>query len=292
MTHAMGGKRRVNSLDALVVFCSPKGATRTAAEMIVKSLTSLSLVTEAVSICKDEERASLLELLHDSKKNIKFLFVGSPVYGFHPLPPVMDLIQRCPSLEGIHAVPFVTWGGVCSGSALFEMGTALLEKGAFLSGAMKIPAEHSMSWAFSKPFCGGRPNGEDAARIKNGVQAIYEKAVTGSTSSLVPLDLSHYTGETLSAMLEGGFETSKARFPKIGFDETLCVKCGACAEACPLACITLSPHPVIGEACVRCYNCVRVCPEGALTADFSRSEAIILERIEKLREPQETTIFS
>ena len=278
-------------IEALVTYCSPAGATRVAAEAIEKTLRSLSVNVASFSLCSKEGRETALRVFQESRGRFRLLFVGSPVYGFHPLPAVMEFIRRLPSLDGVHTVPFVTWGGVCSGSALFEMGRALEKKGAILSGAMKIVAEHSMSWAFSKPFCGGRPDRKDASRIEEGVKAVHRKVVGNATSSLAPLDISTYTGDTLTTMLEGGFEKSKARLPRIEFDKTLCVECGQCAEVCPVGCITLNPTPAIGEDCIRCYNCAKTCPEGALTADFSKSEEVIRTRIEKLREPQETTVF-
>ena len=188
-------------------------------------------------------------------------------------------------------VPFVTYGGVCSGGALYELGKALRGRGALIPAAMKVLARHSMSWKFSRPFCPRHPDDRDLAKVKKGVEIAFEKAQSELETSLEPEELSFYSGDYLSSMLEGGFEKSRARFPIIHLEESRCTLCGACAEACPLGCLSLSPFPTRSDSCIMCYECVAICPEEALTADFSGSEKVIRDRIIRLKEPQETIIF-
>jgi len=171
------------------------------------------------------------------------------------------------------------------------MGTALREKGASLAGAFRVLARHSTSWNFSRPFCGGHPNEKDLAVVASGVRRIYRRILSDKADSLSPREISFYRGKQLEKMLEGGFETSKTRFPMIEIDEIRCTGCGQCVEVCPVACVSLSPEPIMGDACIMCYNCVKVCPEEALSADFSKSEDIIRKRVKLLKEPQVTAAF-
>ena len=285
------GEGHKGRLRALIALCSPGGATSRVALEIEKTLNGFAVETERAAVCKPAERDRLLRLVGERQDAYHLIFLGSPVYGFHPLPPVTDFISRIPSLERIYAIPFVTWGGVCSGSALYELAKALREKGALLPAAMKVLARHSMSWGFSDPLCPGHPDETDLAKVRKGVEIAVERARSGLRTSLEPEGLSHYSGDSLSAMLEGGFEKSRARFPGIHMDESRCTGCGKCVDACPLGCLSLSPLPARSGACVMCYECVVACPEEALTADFSRSEQVIRERIAKLRERQTTVIF-
>lgn len=48
-----------------------------------------------------------------------------------------------------------------------------------------------------------------------------------------------------------------------GVDEDNCMRCGDCAEACPVKAIKMGNHnyPVINEKrCIRCFCCIEVCP--------------------------------
>ena len=50
-------------------------------------------------------------------------------------------------------------------------------------------------------------------------------------------------------------------------DKDACIKCGSCAERCPLFAITMDDegYPTVGMNCVRCGQCGTVCPQGART---------------------------
>ena len=51
---------------------------------------------------------------------------------------------------------------------------------------------------------------------------------------------------------------------KFDIDDT-CVNCGACAEDCPVQCITEgSTKFIIGKGCISCGDCYSICPVGAV----------------------------
>ena len=48
-------------------------------------------------------------------------------------------------------------------------------------------------------------------------------------------------------------------------DETLCVKCGACALECSVKCIVEQPLSFqIQHGCIGCGDCYEICPVGAI----------------------------
>ena len=51
---------------------------------------------------------------------------------------------------------------------------------------------------------------------------------------------------------------------KFDIDDT-CVKCGACAEDCPVQCIAEGTTKfIIGKGCISCGDCYSICPVGAV----------------------------
>ena len=63
---------------------------------------------------------------------------------------------------------------------------------------------------------------------------------------------------------------SPFKLQKMGYnlkvDTDVCLKCGTCAERCPLHAITMDEAtglPVVNEMCFRCGQCAWVCPVGA-----------------------------
>ena len=48
-----------------------------------------------------------------------------------------------------------------------------------------------------------------------------------------------------------------------------CIKCGACAESCPVACITEGENMYVidADACISCGTCAAGCPVSAISED-------------------------
>ncbi len=75
-------------------------------------------------------------------------------------------------------------------------------------------------------------------------------------------------------------------------DKKDCSGCSACADICPLHCITMSPddegflYPVIdSDKCVNCNKCKEICPVGKEqdTGDYERKVFIVQHKDEKIR---------
>jgi thiosulfate reductase electron transport protein len=47
-------------------------------------------------------------------------------------------------------------------------------------------------------------------------------------------------------------------------DKELCIRCGACAEACPVDAVYLEPESNEPYVCIHCGRCVRFCPQDCL----------------------------
>nr|MBL0714120.1 hypothetical protein [Desulfobacterales bacterium] len=129
--------------QAMIVYCSPAGTTRHVAGVMARQCQKLGIEVQEVDLARRPAIEPILSAIARAEDGL-CLMIGSPVYVSHAVPPVMDFIAKLPEGTKLPAVPFVTWGGACSGMALFEIGQALERKGLLLVGAAKILAVHSM----------------------------------------------------------------------------------------------------------------------------------------------------
>ncbi|MBU2497598.1 MAG: EFR1 family ferrodoxin [Proteobacteria bacterium] len=275
---------------ALIVFFSPSGSTQHVADMIEKKIRSLEISVTTIDLGREEDIPFLLPQLLDAKDNI-CLFIASPVYASHPAPPVMEFISVLPKAEKGFSVPFVTWGGVTSGIALYRMGKALQEKGYALLGAAKVLARHSIMWACEAPLGENHPDADDDRMIEDLVERVNLKLKSGYETGL-PLSVLAYQKEEVHAeMASRPFESLRQNFPPRQVDESRCNQCGVRRDQCPVQAISFDPYPVFGSSCVQCLNCVRLCPEKAVTTDLEPRIERIRARAKRFEERPLTGIF-
>jgi len=275
---------------AFVAYCSPAGSTRHVAEMIAESLKESHVTVHTLDLGTASDPACFVDRLKTAGEG-DCLFVGSPVYRDVAVPPVMAFLNQLPSVAGLSAVPFVTWGGATSGLALWQMGGVLEEKGFGLAGAAKVLGVHSMMWTADSPVGRGHPNADDDRQIRELVARVIERQTQGDAAAL-SLD----TLDTLSA--EDGGEVKKKldepwqNIPK-SVDEEKCTQCGTCVQVCPVEAVALDPLPVFDANCFDCFNCVRECPESAIVCPvkFEALHEKIRKRVEKFNEKPPTQIF-
>ena len=53
-----------------------------------------------------------------------------------------------------------------------------------------------------------------------------------------------------------------------------CVKCGACADACPIGCISEGEDKYVIDAdqCVDCGTCAAECPNDAISEEYAHNQ--------------------
>jgi ferredoxin/flavodoxin len=275
---------------ALIVYCSPSGNTEHVAQVMKRRIASLETPVTVIDLGEDPDVPFIISQLLDAKDNT-CLYIGTPVYASQPVPPVIEFISLLPAAENGYSVPFVTWGGVTSGMALYGMAKALQEKGYPVLGGAKILAKHSMMWASNAPLGGGHPDERDDRMVEELMERVHAKLKTGRPASL-PLSALAYQPKEIHAQIEGGsFEAAKASFPPKQLVKERCNRCGICAARCPVEAINLSPYPDFGPACIGCYNCVRLCPEEAIAVDMSIAFAHSRAIAKQLNEQPGTRIF-
>ena len=273
-----------------IAFCSPNGSTRHVAEVIAGRLGELGHAAVLMDLAHAEPEQAK-GLVMEGSEPPSCLWVGSPVYTDHIVPPVGRFIQGLEGQNGLHAVPFVTWGGVNSGVALQEMAEMLTGKGLILLGAAKVLTVHSVMWRAHEPVGAGHPGLKDDAKVRELVDAVHAKLSSRILSPLALAALDYQTPEIKEAAAKKSIAVAKAHFPALSVSLDRCNQCGLCAELCPAQAITLDPYPQFGEACFLCLKCVRECPQEAIPMDLSAMEERIRTMAAKIGEKPPTCIF-
>lgn len=219
------------------------------------------------------------------------LWIGSPVYVDHPVPPIETFISRLPPSNGCCAVPFVTWGGVTSGTALYEMAQDLIGKGCALIGAAKVIAVHSSLWRVSHPLGEGHPDEKDDRAVLKLVARVEKKLSCPPLQGLSPEVFDYQPQALKEEARRSSIAAAKQALPELRADVDKCVQCGECADKCPAKAITLDPFPQIGKDCFICLKCVRECPEEAFPFDIHAVEKRLRCMAARINERPRTQIF-
>jgi ferredoxin/flavodoxin len=275
----------------LIVYFSPAGSTRHVAGVIEKQFQALGTDAWVLDLGDCSDGATEISRQIEESKENSCLFVGSPVYVSHAVPLVMECIAGLTENTGAFAVPFVTWGGACSGISLFEMGKELLNKGFKVLGAAKILAVHSLMWPLEEPLGKGHPDADDDRMVENLVNHIHHKLHSNTPKGINLYDLAYQTKENHAAMEKVSLEIAKADMPRRDIDTTLCTQCQICQEICPVDAIALTPYPEFGHDCVFCFSCMKQCPEKAIKADLSEIWQRIKDRAVFFSEHPHSQLF-
>jgi len=272
-----------------VAYFSPAGTTRQVAEIIAQEVERRS---QSVALQDLAGREPAAGRIYKDFSPGDVLFVGSPVYAHHPVPQVMEFLSRLPSAPGSFAAPFVTYGVVTSGRALYDMAKIMDSKGLRLLGGMKVLAVHSLQWQSDDPAGKGHPDAEDAARIQEFVRVILKKKESEKAEKLAPEALD-YNGEMPEEPSEGSrLEALKSMTLPLELNTETCTQCGVCVDSCPVENIVLSPYPEFDDRCILCFNCIRFCETNAVKSQTLKMvDSYIRERMEFFNEPQETRFF-
>ena len=272
-----------------VAYFSPAGTTKRVAEIIAEEVErrgQSAVLQDLAGLEADAGRGN------EDLSPGGVLFVGSPVYAHHPVPHVTEFLSRLPNASGSFAAPFVTYGVVTSGRALYDMAKIMGTKGLQVLGAMKVLAVHSLDWQSDEPVGKGHPDAEDVAIIQEFVHVILEKK-QGEKGEMLAPEVLDYNGEMPEEPSgRSRLEVLKSSTLPLDLNTEACTQCGVCMDSCPVDNIALSPYPEFGDRCVLCFNCIRGCEANAVTSkNLPIIGTYIRDRLEFFNEPQETRFF-
>ncbi|MGI5962113.1 MAG: EFR1 family ferrodoxin [Lawsonibacter sp.] len=187
--------------------------------------------------------------------------LGVPVYaGRVPnllLPYVRDMVHG----NGALAVPVVLYGNRNFDDGLMELRNVARDNGFHPISAGAFVGEHS----FSRILGAGRPDEQDMQLVQTLADRTVQMVKTLDHIPEQPVAVEgcdpirpYYTprdrhGEPIKDFLKAKPVT----------DPTKCVKCGLCAQLCPMGSIDPNDVSNVSGKCIKCCACVKKCPTGA-----------------------------
>lgn len=277
-------------MEAFIVYCSPAGTTRKLAFTISSTLAAFGHAVASYDLANSVDEATIYDDIKNAQEE-HCLFVGSPVYACHAVPVINRFLSRLPDTTAGYAVPFVTWGGVTSGIALYEMAEMLTQKSYAIAGAAKILAAHSLMWQFDHPLGEGHPDEADENLLTQLITEVNDR-ITSKTVAPLSLAALNYLPENVRAPMAAiDLDRARQSLPQKAVDKNVCTQCDICKAVCPAHAITCDPFPEFNQNCIMCYACMRLCPERAIMADFSKIEERLTKRAQEFSEQPRSAIF-
>ncbi len=277
---------------SIVVFLSPAGTTRKVADFISGTLAGKGYDLELLDL-GGYHTEDIQKLKGYRLEKGDCLWIGSPIYAGHAVPPIEVFISGLSQLNGVFVVPFVTYGAVTSGTGLYEMAMHLSKRGGTILGAAKILAVHSLLWFSENPLGKGHPGPDDENLLKELIESVQKKIDTPNAGNhIIPETLNYQSKKNQEHAKTWDIESLRQNMPPIILDKEKCTECCICAEKCPVQNISMGPFPKIGDNCLLCFNCIRYCEPEALTNEsLSVLDNLIRDRVAEYGEPMETKIF-
>lgn len=216
---------------------SPTGGTKKAADMLAEGLAD---EIQFVDLTESGADFSGISLEEDD-----IAVIAVPSYGGRVPEPAVKRISNVKG-NGAKAVLVCVYGNRAYEDTLVELQDTAKQAEFRIISAVSAVAEHSIA----RQFAAGRPDARDQAQLHEFAEKIRTKLSDGDMAEpMIPGNRPYKKG--------GG----AGMVPKPGKD---CVKCGLCAEKCPVHAIdSHDPKKVDGKTCISCMRCVSVCPHSA-----------------------------
>lgn len=248
-------------LNALVVYFSQTGNTEQVAGAMAAGL--------AEAGCDAVDLRPIHQVTPDAWLAYRVVGLGTPVFYYHEPAPVRDWIKAL--VRRPDPVPVFTFntngGNPCN--TLRRMQKFLAKRGGRVLDSFECWGYDTYPIYLKSFRKWGHPSADDLASAKAFGRGFVEKARAFHAGRAAPEAAYDFVGGRtfrLSWICRKPF--LDRFFPKLHLVPPLCIRCGACAQACPTGNILMQPDPLFLNLCIHCYLCERICPTNAIRCDW------------------------
>jgi ferredoxin/menaquinone-dependent protoporphyrinogen IX oxidase len=258
-----------------LAYFSPTGTTKSIVQAIARGINQNT--AEQIDITKPNARKKQLQTSEND-----LLVVAAPVY-----------IGRVPALlsEWLHAIKadktptvcIVVYGNRDYEDALLELKNIMKKSGGIPIACAAFIGEHSFS-SSDTPIAVSRPDTTDLNYAE-----MFGRKINETLQSISSLDYisdinvpGNYPYKNSEDLLSVDFIATSDK----------CIKCGICAESCPVSAIDFENYSSIDkEKCILCCACIKFCSENARTMKEGIVENIAIHISEIYKERKEPVFF-
>ncbi len=219
-------------MNVVEIVFSPTGGTEKAANIIGKTWSESTVKIDLSDSKTDFAKCEI------AKEDM--VLIAMPSFGGRAPAAAIGRLKQIVG-NGAKCTLVCVYGNRAYEDTIVEMEDAAKESGFRVIAAVAAVAEHSI---ISK-YAAGRPDSSDEAQLADFAGRILQK--DGEAAS-IPGNRPYKKG--------GG----AGLVPKVTSE---CVKCGLCAEKCPVQAIDAETFAADSQKCISCMRCVRQCPQNA-----------------------------
>jgi flavodoxin/NAD-dependent dihydropyrimidine dehydrogenase PreA subunit len=250
-------------MKCLVTYFSQTGNTAAVARAIAGGLAESAGTTADVRPIREVAPADWLAY--------DVLALGMPVFYYHEPTIVRDWIRAMAARPA--AAPVLTFntngGNPCN--TFRRVQKFLRPKGGRVVGSFECGGYDTYPIYMKSFRQWTRPDAEDLAAAADFGRRTAGKAAAMLGGEPVPEAAYRFVGgKTFRLSWICRKPVLEHFFPKLNLDPGACIRCGACARACPAGNISLAPDPQFDRRCIHCYLCERICPRNAIRCDWRR----------------------
>ena len=217
-------------MNTVEIIFSPTGGTEKVAQIL-----GVHGNENAVKIDLSDAKTDFTKCVIDKEDQV---LIAIPSFGGRAPAVAIERLKKIAG-NGAKCTLVCVYGNRAYEDTLVEMEDAAKESGFRVVAAVAAVAEHSIM----PQYAAGRPDASDQKQLEQ-----FAEQIAGKAEAVVSIPGNRPYKKAGGAGL----------VPKV---RKGCVKCGLCAESCPVQAIDPSSFTADAKKCISCMRCVKQCPE-------------------------------